>query len=608
MKKANDIKYFAYCRKSSEDSQRQVASIGDQISNLNELIKRDGLCLTHKPFTEEKSAKAPGRPIFNEVLDRIEKGEANALLCWDIDRLYRNPVDEGRLRWLLQNGIIQVIRTPYRQFYPEDAGLLMGVEGGRATDYVIRLSKNVKRGLNSKAARGWRPTNAPIGYIHTKTDEGNIIAPDPERFAIIRKMWDLLLTGTYSVSKIREIAINEWGLRTLKRRKIGGKAPTMSWMYKIFSEPFYYGYFPWKDSKEDEERMIRGKHQPMITEAEFWRAQTLLGRKGRPRPKTHEFAFTGLLKCGECGANITAEEKHQMICPVCKNKFSYPNKHACPKCKTEISEMKNPKILKYTYYHCIKKPKKDCSQKSIKLEDLEDQFKAELQRITIDQDYLDVALEYLRDRQSNFGQEESAIRLSLESAFDSCQTRLKNLHQEYTSPQNSNHELYRPEEFSKLKAEIIAERDGLEKRLNQIKNNLDHTLEATERTFNFCAFALHHFNTPDLQKKKAIFSTIGSNLIIKDQKLVIEKLLPFILIENELAVQKRLLDKFEPKKLRSNKQKEAASSASFSSWHGIVSDVRMIIQQSNDYIYIPSFSQIIEGLQPRAGIIIARTN
>lgn len=562
-----DLKYFTYCRKSSEDSHRQIASIGDQINSLSNLAKNEGLKIAHKPFTEERSAKDPGRPIFNEVLDRIEKGEANALLCWDIDRLYRNPVDEGRLRWLLQKGTIQVIRTPYRSFYPEDAGLLMGVEGGRATDYVIRLSKNVKRGLNSKAMRGWRPSGGPIGYLNVGIEKGSkTIASDPDRFPLVRRMWDLFLTGTYSVREIRDLAANEWGLRTLQRRRIGGKPLSMSHMYNIFADSFYYGYYPWKDPETGEERMIKGNHEPMITEAEYWRAQTLLGKKGKIKPRTREFAFTGLIHCGECGGSVTAEEKHQLICTGCKFKFAYENKVACPKCETPIEEMKGPTILHYTYYHCIKKTNPNCTQKTIRLEDLEDQFKAELAKITIDEDYLQVALDYLRDKQSDFGQEETAMRVSLESAYEACQTRLKNLHNAYISPQNAKQELYTPEEFSKLKAEIVNERDGIEKQLSHVKEKLDKSLQATERTFNFCAFALHHFNTGDLRKKRTIFGTIGSNIILKDKKLTVERLHPFLLIENEFRAQRQLQDGLEPGKVLATKGKEAGLVASSPDW------------------------------------------
>lgn len=562
-----EIRYFAYCRKSSEDSHRQIASIGDQIANLKRIAENETLILAREPFTEERSAKDSGRPVFNDVLDRIERGEANALLCWDIDRLSRNPIDNGRLQWMLQKSVIKVIKTPGRSFYPEDAGLLMSIEGGRATDFVMRLSKNVKRGLHSKAMKGWRPSGGPIGYKNVGLEKGSkTIANDPERFHLVRKMWDLFLTGTYSVSTIREIATNEWGLRTPLRRRIGGKPLSMSHMYNIFGDSFYYGYFDWTDPETGIRKPEKGNHEPMITEAEYWRAQTLLGKKGKPKAKTREFAFTGLMNCGECSASITAEEKHQLICSVCKFKFGYENKKQCPKCETPIEQMTNPTILHYTYYHCIKKPKRDCSQKSIRLEELEKQFKSELQKMTIDEDYLKLALDYLHDKQSNSGSEEKERRISLESAYESCQSRLKNLHGAYISPQNSNQELYTTEEFAKQKGEIIAERDQIEKQLGGVRDDLDKTLQAAERVFNFCAFALKHFETDDLRKKRSIFATIGSNLILEGQKLRIERLHPFMLIENEMATQNQLRERLEPKKRGSRKGKEAAFVASSPDW------------------------------------------
>ena len=562
-----NVKYFAYCRKSSEDSQRQVASIGDQRQAVEKMVQSENLDLVREPFTEERSSKAPGRPVFNEMLDRIEKGEADGLLVWDIDRLYRNPVDEGRLRWMLQNGVIRVIRTPYRQFYPEDAGLLMGVEGGRETDYVIRLSKNVKRGLNSKALKGWRPSGGPIGYINVGTEKGNkTIDIDPERFELVRKMWDLFLSGTYSVSKIREIATKEWHLTTMPHRKIGGKPLSMSHMYNIFNDSFYYGYYPWTDPETGEKRMIKGNHRPMITEFEYRRAQVLLGKRGKQQPQTREFAFTGLMRCGECDSSITAEEKNQLICTGCKHKFAYENKTACPNCGTEISDMNGPTILNYVYYRCTKKKNRSCTQKTIRLEDLEKQFNAILAGITIDEDYLKLALDYLADKEKHAGAEEKSMRLSLQSAYDACQSRLVNLNREFTSPLNSNYDLYTPEEFRKQKAELVAERARLEQEMGGTKAKLDRDLEASERVFTFCALAQRQFNTPDLQKKRIIFSTIGSNLTLKDRKLSIERLHPYMLIENELKSQRTLHDALEPEKSGYTERKEAAFAASIPDW------------------------------------------
>ena len=43
------------------------------------------------------TAKEPGRPIFNDMLRLVERGEADALLAWHPDRLARNSVDGGRI-------------------------------------------------------------------------------------------------------------------------------------------------------------------------------------------------------------------------------------------------------------------------------------------------------------------------------------------------------------------------------------------------------------------------------------------------------------------------------------------------------------------------------
>lgn len=304
----------------------------------------------------------------------------------------------------------------------------------------------------------------------------------------------------------------------------------------------------------------------MITEKEYRRAQVLLGAKGKPQPHTREFAFTGLMRCGECASMITAEEKNQIICSGCKNKFAYKNKTACPKCKLEISKMKSPVILNYVYYRCTKKKNSMCSQKYIRLEDLEKQFSKVLGDVKIDEDYLNVALEYLADKQKNAGADEKVARMSLQEVYDNNQTRLKNLNREFTSPQNAKHEIYTAEEFKEQKAEILAERKEIEKGMNTVKEKLDQTLELSERTFIFCTYALHHFNTGDLQKKKEIFSTIGSNLTLLDKKLSIERLHPYMLIENELKDQRALFAPLEPEKRGYKKEKETIFIASLPSW------------------------------------------
>jgi DNA invertase Pin-like site-specific DNA recombinase len=112
---ATNLEYFLYARKSSESEDRQVQSVEDQVARLKELANQLGLSIK-EILTEAKSAKKPGREVFADMLKRIERGEAKGILCWQINRLSRNPIDSGKISWMLQQGIIQCIQTIDRQY------------------------------------------------------------------------------------------------------------------------------------------------------------------------------------------------------------------------------------------------------------------------------------------------------------------------------------------------------------------------------------------------------------------------------------------------------------------------------------------------------------
>ena len=104
------MRYIIYCRKSTDTDDKQVLSLESQQNELKRIVERDNLQVVDI-LTESRSAKAPGRPFFDQMLNLIEKGKADAILCWKVDRLTRNPVDGGKLQWLLQNGKIKEIKT-----------------------------------------------------------------------------------------------------------------------------------------------------------------------------------------------------------------------------------------------------------------------------------------------------------------------------------------------------------------------------------------------------------------------------------------------------------------------------------------------------------------
>ena len=523
--KQTKIKYFLYARKSSESEDRQVQSIDDQINRLKKIANDLNLDIK-KSYTEAKSAKKPNnRPVFDELIQRIENGEADGILCWQINRLSRNPIDSGKLSWLLQRGVLKSIQTIDRQYLPDDNVLLFSVEAGSANQYILDLSKNTKRGMLSKLEKGWQTGVAPLGYLNDK--ENKTIVKDPERFNLIRKMWDLMLTGSYTPPKILDIANKEWGFRTRKFKRMGGNELSRSGIYKIFTSLFYAGTI------ENAGVQYAGQHERMITLEEYDRVQMLLGRKGKPRPKKHEFAFTGSMRCDECGCLFTAETKKKLL--------------------------KSGEIREHTYYHCTRKTTKiKCNQrKNIPVDDLEVAIEKEIEKYTILPEFLQWALEGLNKKNDT----------EIEDRTKVYEMRHKNLVETQKELDELTKMRYRQliddETFIKEKNTLTSKIAQSKENLRETETRADKWLELTEKTFAFATYArvaflkANEMGKAGLELKKEILLALGKTPIIKDQKLIIEPNEWFAEVGNDYPVLAKQYARLEPKKNRLNKaQKE----------------------------------------------------
>jgi site-specific DNA recombinase len=551
--------YFIYCRKSSEAEDRQVLSIESQTRELEQLASKLNLPVT-EILTESKSAKDPGRPVFNQMMQRLYRGEAAGIICWKLDRLARNPVDGGSIIWAIKQHGIKVM-TPAQSYAREDDNIiLMYIEFGMAQKYVDDLSKNVKRGLKTKIENGWYPGVAPAGYLnHTDKLTGeNTLVMDPERFPLIRRMWDLMLTGLYTPPKILEIANKEWAFRTRPTRKMGGKPLCRSAIYQFFTKPFYYGWFEYPSGSS---QWYQGKHQRMITEAEYDKVQTLLGRNGNPRPQSQlEFAFTGLIRCGDCERMVTAEEKHQLMCSNCRFKFAYRKRNACPRCQTPIEKMVNPLFLHYTYYHCSKSKRPMCLQKCLSAVELEKQISHYIARIHISEKFKDWAIKYLHELHAQESATQTVIIESQQKAYQECVQEIDNLVKLKTSPSNADGSQLSDEEYGRRRVKLLKEKAALEELLRDAGLRIEQQLKLSEKTFEFACTAQKRFAKGDAKTKKEMLATFGSNLTLKDKKLSIEAKEPFFILEKSMSDEKPENDPIEPKNIGLvSTQKEACA-------------------------------------------------
>ena len=289
-------RYFIYARKSSEDEDRQILSIEAQLSELYALAQQHGLLIA-ETFTESKSAKEPGRPVFNRMMCHIERGEANGILSWKLDRLARNFDDGGKIIGMLQRGAIQEIRTFEKTYLPSDNVLMIAVEFGMANQYIRDLSVNIRRGIREKVRRGVFSGRAPLGY--SNDPRLRTIEPHPEMFPKVKRLLELFATGDYTLTALQQEA-TKLGITGRQNNK---PVLHLSTLGNLLRCQFYYGVFVHKGE------IHQGMHVPMISKKTFDEIQAALVAVAKPRKRQDSkgFFFLDFATCGSCGHCITGE-------------------------------------------------------------------------------------------------------------------------------------------------------------------------------------------------------------------------------------------------------------------------------------------------------------
>src|SRR3990167_8819209 len=238
------LKYVLYVRKSTDDPQRQIRSIDDQIFECMELASRLGLNVVNKnkPLVETKSAKKPGkRPIFRQMLNDLKKGVYDGILAWNPDRLSRNMREGGEIIDMVDEDQIKDLKFVTHTFSKDANGkMLLGMAFVLSKQYSDDLSQKVTRGVRRSFAEGKTPTPK-----HVLTD--------------------------------------------------------------VFKDPFYYGILVLQKTGDKVDlRIINPNFQPAISEEIYNKVQSLSFRRIKPA-KPHKTAFyplRALLRCSFCGGNM----------------------------------------------------------------------------------------------------------------------------------------------------------------------------------------------------------------------------------------------------------------------------------------------------------------
>ncbi len=342
-------KYFLYARKSTEDEDHQIMSIEAQLFELHEFARKENLEIIEE-FQESKSAKKPGREKFNEMMSKVESMNGVGILAWHPDRLARNSIDGGRVIYAVDTTKLVSLRFPTFWFEPTPQGLFMlQVAFGQSKYYSDNLKQNIDRGIRQKLRRGEWLTRAPFGYVNNSRTRN--IEPDPVRSKIIIRAFKEFSKGHHGFKSMAEfLALH--GVTTRSGTPLGKAS-----IYRILTEKGYLGLAKHKGEYFD------GSFPPILSSDLFEAVQKRLKERSHHRKlkEGHNFPFTGLLKCGECGSMITAQWATGKLGG------------------------------RYRYYRCTKKKGK-CSQKYLREDLLVLELKEQLQKISLPDEWTDFML------------------------------------------------------------------------------------------------------------------------------------------------------------------------------------------------------------------------
>jgi len=520
------MRYINYARRSSDEkSKKQVQSIEDQLADTRRFAHDAGLNVLDE-MTESKSAKEPGRPVFNAMLERIRKGEADAILCWKHDRLARNPIDAAALRWMMRQGYLKEIRTPYQVYGPDDNAVIAAVDSAMAEQYIIDLKKGVERGMRSKCEKGGFPFMAPQGYSNDRATR--TVEVDLERFPVLRRAWELLLTEKYTLVEVHRILVEDWGYRGKTSRASASGKITVSTLNNMFRNPFYKGLFTFKG------QVYTHQYQRMVTPDEWERAQQILNRRTYKSRTKHAHAFTGLITCASCGYAATAERSKG-----------------------------------HTYYHCLNKLG-ICTKKGIREEEIEGFIDEVLESIILPPEFEELCDRILDDLQREEQKAEEEIKIQQQAALSEIKKQKDALLSlclagHLTTDEFAEKKQELTEQETRLAAPLAAEGDT---------NPIDR---AIREVASFTTTARSRFATCPVEEKRLIARQLATAYYLNNGKELKIELHPiFVPVRSQL---KSVFHKIEPLKTGSGNWKEGVDEKVISKWYTALAGYRRFLEQ-----------------------------
>ena len=470
-----ETRYFLYCRKSTDEVDKQILSIESQIAELKEFASKENFKIIDV-LTENKTAKVTGREIFNKMLDRIEKGEADGILSWHPDRLARNSVDGGRIIYLVDMGKIKDLKFSTFWFEPTPQGkFMLNLAFGQSKYYVDNLSENIKRGNRQKLRNGVWPGKAPIGYFNEPIKRN--IEINQTNALFVKLAFNLYSKGNIGLVELTR-KLSKAGLKNKQ-----GKMYKLDTIRAVLENTFYFGLIKYNGE------YYEGTHTPIISKDLFDKVHELLNKKTfHIRQNFHKFPFTRLMVCGDCGASITAE--------VARG---------------------------HHYYHCTYK-KGACSQRRFTRGELiETQLRKALFSVSIPDYWKGMFLRRL-EKEGKWEKQRHKVSIKRElGRLGEVEEKLSKLLDGYLNG------IIKPDQYKFKQEELINQKLKIEEGIKKFREGTTIWLEQMKEFINDANTARIVSQGDSLEEIANFAKKAGSNITLNDKKVVVSLKNPWIL-------------------------------------------------------------------------------
>ena len=380
-------KAIIYVRVSTDEQADKGFSLQHQEERLRQYCALQNILVTGF-YREDHSAKNFDRPEFNRLLERLKKDKkaADYLLFLKWDRFSRNAGDAyGMINTLNRLGIEpQAIEQPLNLDIPENKIMLAFYLAAPEVEND-RRALNTIAGMRRARKEGRSMGSAPIGYKNARDERNRPVVVQTDIAPIIKWVFEQLALGISSAEYVR-LQARDKGLKTAKGN-----------FFLLIRNPFYCGRIVIPAYKDEQEQVVKGIHEPLISEELFDEVQAVLEKRKRAWPVRHlareEFPLRGHLVCSRCGANLTASSS--------KGNGG-----------------------KYFYYHCTPK----CGER-FKSEEANELFEKKLKEITMNEVCLNVLEKFTLSLYQNGGQGSEEETKKLKAEIQKNKERLSNAQQ-----------------------------------------------------------------------------------------------------------------------------------------------------------------------------------